>query len=195
MEGSRVRRNGIVLGLLMIGPILSACAHGVVDPAPNSRPPALSADAVPHSKTDFSVLSLQRVTSGSLEAASLAALLERAKYRGGTERSFVSRSSPLDRTVTRVLEFSRDDGARVYLGWAESHPADLIGDAKGGAPLDLPGSPDVFVHTPNGCCAKDVPKSLAVWQRDRYVLLVIANGGMAKQKTLTDLAAQLDGLV
>jgi hypothetical protein len=141
------------------------------------------------------VLDRQSVTSGALDAERLSALLEHAKYLGGTERSFVSRSAPLDRVATRVLEFQGRDGATAYLRWVEAHPGDLIGDAKGAPPLDLPGAPEAFVHTPNGCCPKDVPKSMAVWQRDRYVLEVIANGGLSKQKSLLDLASRLDGIV
>jgi hypothetical protein len=191
-----VRRCNTRRGVLAIVLLLAGCSGGSPGgPAPLRRQPALSADAVPHSKAEFAVLDLQRVTSGALDASSLSALLEGARFIGGTERTFVSRSTPLDRVSTRVLEFLRRDGAAAYLRWVESHPADLIGDATGGPPLDLPGAPQVYVHTPEGCCPKDVPKSLAVWQRGRYVLEVIANGGLAKQKPLLDLATQLDGLI
>jgi hypothetical protein len=176
--------------------LLAGCSdESPGDPAPLTRPPALTADAVPHSKSEFAVLDLQRVTSGALDASSLSALLERAKFIGGTERTFVRRSTPLDRAITRVLEFVGKDGATAYLRWVESHPGDLIGDAEGGPPLGLPGAPQVYVHTPSGCCPKDVPKSLAVWQRGRYVLVVIANGGLAKQRILLDVASQLDGII
>jgi hypothetical protein len=196
MEERRVRRTITRRGVLAMVLLLAGCSGGSPgDPAALTRPPALSADAVPHSTSEFAVLDLQRVTSGAPDASSLSALLERATFTGGTERTFVSRSTPLDRVSTRVLEFSGRDGATAYLRWVESHPADLIGEAKGGPPLDLRGAPQVYVHTPNGCCPKDVPKSLAVWQRDRYVLVVIANGGLAKQKPLLDLASQLDGII
>ncbi len=137
----------------------------------------------------------QEIITGAADAASLKSLLERSGYVVGRERTFVSRKSPLDRTDTRVLEFSSPDGAAQYLHWVASHPGDVIGDVKAASPLDLPGAPEVFVHTPNGCCPKDVPKSLAVWQRDRYVLEVIANGGLAKQKSLLDLASRLDRVI
>lgn len=191
-----MRRNKAAL-VLAAGMLLASCSHGEQPPLGPTlkRPPALPASAVPHSKAAFTVLDLQRVTSGALDAERLSALLEHAKYLGGTERSFVSRNAPLDRVATRVLEFQGRDGATAYLRWVEAHPGDLIGDAKGAPPLDLPGAPEAFVHTPNGCCPKDVPKSLAVWQRDRYVLLVVANGGLAKQKSLLDLASRLDGIV
>lgn len=135
------------------------------------------------------------MTTGALEARRLSALLASAKYVGGSERTFVSTSSAFDRVSARVLQFASAGGASAYARWVGAHPADLIGDAKASQPLDLVGSPSVFVHTPNGCCAKDVPKSLAVWQRDRYVLEVIASGAYAKDKMLTELSAEMDHLV
>jgi hypothetical protein len=140
-------------------------------------------------------LDAARVTTGALEAQRLTALLASARYQGGTERTFVSTSSPMDRVSTRVLQFASSGGAGAYARWVGAHPADLIGDAEPSGSLDLEGAPGVYVHTPNGCCAKDVPKSLAVWQRDRYVLEVIASGAYAKRRALSDLSSQMDRLL
>jgi hypothetical protein len=194
MEGCRVRRN---IAWICVLAIAGGCSHHspFISRDVGAPPPALSARAVQHSQITTATLDVQTVTSGALDAASLEQLLSRGHFLNGTRRTFVRTGNPLDRVDTRILAFGLTSGAAIYVRWVASHPADLIGDAKGAAPLDAPGSPQVFVHVPNGCCPKDVAKSLAVWQRHRYVLLVIANGGMTKQKTLTDLAAQLDGLV
>jgi hypothetical protein len=191
-----VRRNVTLAGVLAALLLLAGCAHGSPPlAAPLTRPPVLPANTIRHADTESELLTVARVTSGALDAEGLTALLQRTRYLGGSERTFVSKTQPLDRVDTRVLEFSRADGATTYLRWVCDHPADLIGDVGRSSPLEAPGSVELFVHTPDGCCPKDVPKSLAVWQRDRYVLLVIANGGMAKQNTLTGLASQLDALV
>jgi hypothetical protein len=191
-----VRRNASLSIVLVTMAVLGGCTQRFPPLSPpRDQPPALSAHAIPHTKTQLTVVHAQEVLTGTADSASLESLLEQSGFILGQERTFVSRTSALDRADTRVLGFRSADGAAQYLGWVSSHPGDVIGDAKPGSALQLPVAPRVFVHTPNGCCAKDVPKSLAVWQRDRYVLLVIANGGMAKQKTLTDLASQLDGLV
>jgi hypothetical protein len=192
MERGRVRRNIV---LFAFAAALTACGRTIVDYAPPSRPPALNAHAVPHASSDFTRLNADRVTSGALEANRLSALLASAKYVAGTERTFVSTSSPIDRVSTRVLLFASTGGAAAYTGWVGAHPADLIGDAEPSGSLDLEGASSVYVHTPNGCCAKDIPKSLAVWQRDRYVLEVIASGAYAKDKMLTELSTEMDRLV
>lgn len=192
MERGRVRRNIV---LFVVAAALTACGHTIVDYAPPARPPALNAHAVPHASSDFTRLNADRVTSGALEANRLSALLASAKYVAGTERTFVSTSSPIDRVSTRVLQFASTGGAAAYTRWVGAHPADLIGDAEPSGSLDLEGASGVYVHTPNGCCAKDIPKSLAVWQRDRYVLEVIASGAYAKDKMLTELSTEMDRLV
>jgi hypothetical protein len=188
-----VTRNISALVLSVV--VLAGCSHSTVDHIPPTRPPTLDAQAVPHATSEFTALNVDRVTTGALEAEKLAALLASANYEDGTERSFVSRTSPLDRASTRVLQFAHDGGAAEYLRWVEAHPGDLIGDAKPSQPLDLDGAPSVYEHTPNGCCAKDVPKSLAVWQRGSYVLEVIASGAYAKDKMLQELSVQMDRLM
>ena len=164
-------------------------------PFAQATPPSLGAQAVPRTDSQLAVLTVSRVTSGALEAQRLSALLASAKFVGGTERTFVSTSSAFDRVSTRVLQFASTGGAAAYARWVGAHPADLIGDAEPSGSLDLEGAPNVYVHIPNGCCAKDIPKSLAVWQRDRYVLEVIASGAYAKDKMLTELSTQMDHLV
>jgi hypothetical protein len=180
---------------LVTAVLLSACSQSTIDYLPRARPPTLKSDAVPHAKSDVTVLNVERVTTGALEAARLTALLGSAGFVGGTERSFVSDASPLDRASTRVLRFAHDQGAAEYLRWVEAHPGDLIGDAKPSDPLEVAGDPNVYVHQPNGCCAKDIPKALAVWQRDRYVMEVIASGAYAKDQMLSELASEMDRLV
>jgi hypothetical protein len=192
MERGRVRRNIV---LFAVAAALTACGRTIVDYAPPARPPALNANAVPHASSDFTRLNADRVTSGALEANRLSALLASAKYVAGTERTFVSTSSPIDRVSTRVLQFASTGGAAAYTRWVGAHPADLIGDAEPSGSLDLEGASSVYVHAPNGCCARDIPKSLAVWQRDRYVLEVIASGAYAKDKMLTELSTEMDRLV
>jgi hypothetical protein len=192
MERGRVRRN---IALFVVAAALTACGHTNVDYAPPARPPALNADAVPHASSEFTRLNADRVTSGALEVQRLSALLASARYVGGTERTFVSTSSPFDRVSTRVLQFASTAGAAAYTRWVGAHPADLIGDAEPSGSLDLEGAPSVYVHSPNGCCPKDVPKSLAVWQRNRYVLEIIASGAYAKDEKLTELCTEMDRLV
>lgn len=176
--------------------LVSCSPHEVHSgPFAQATPPSLGTRAVPRTDSQLVVLNASRVTTGALEAARLSALLASAKYVGGTERTFVSTSSPFDRVSTRVLQFASTGGAAAYTRWVGAHPADLIGDAEPSGSLDLAGAPRVYVHTPNGCCAKDVPKSLAVWQRNRYVLEVIASGAYAKDEKLTELSTEMDRLV
>jgi hypothetical protein len=130
--------------------------------------------------------------TGSREAGALTRLLADAKYVGGTERVFISNSSPFDRLSSRVLEFATAAGAGNYLEWVRAHPEDLIGEARSD-PLDLAEPPDLFVHRPDGCCAKDVRKSLAVWQRDTYVFVVMADGLMSKESMISHVTEKLDG--
>jgi hypothetical protein len=194
MERGRVRRNIVFLALATT--LVSCSSHQVQSgPFAQATPPSLGAHAVPRSDTQLGALNASRVTSGALEAKRLSALLASAKYVGGTERTFVSTSSAFDRVSTRVLQFASTGGAAAYARWVGAHPADLIGDAKPSGSLDLQSASSVYVHTPNGCCAKDLPKSLAVWQRDRYVLEVIASGAYAKDKMLTELSTEMDRLV
>jgi hypothetical protein len=190
-----VRRNIAFLAVAAV--FLTACyrSRTIVDYPPPASPPALNAHAVPHASSEFTVLNADRVTSGALEAQRLSALLASAKYVGGTERTFVSSSSPFDRVSTRVLQFASPGGAAAYARWVDAHPGDLIGDAKPSGSLDVEGASSVYVHTPNGCCPKDIPKSLAVWQRNRYVLEVIASGAYAKDEMLTELSTEMDRLV
>ena len=187
-----MRRNIV---LLVVATALTACGQTIVDHPPPAPQAALSAHAVPHASSEVTRLNADQVTSGALEAQRLSALLASAKYESGTERTFVSTSSPFDRVSTRVLQFASTGGAAAYVRWVGAHPADLIGDAQPSGSLDLEGAPSVYVHTPNGCCAKDVPKSLAVWQRSRYVLLVVASGAYAKDKMLAELSAEMDRLL
>lgn len=173
--------------------LLAACGHASgAQPVP---PPALPADSIPGSETHTWTLDAERATAETLDPDSLSALLDRAGYVTGTERTFWSRGDPLDRVATRVLEFGSEEGAGAHLGWLGSHSADPIGDSEGTAPLDAPGSPQVFMHTPSGCCPKDTTKYLAAWRHERYVLIVIASGGMADRETLLDLVSRLDDIV
>ncbi|MFL5766806.1 MAG: hypothetical protein ACJ758_03055 [Actinomycetota bacterium] len=183
--------------LCVVAVALVSCSAHQVDSGPFAevRPPTLGAGAVPHTASTLTDLNEDRVTTGALEAARLTALLGSAGYLAGTERSFVSNSSPLDRAATRVLAFEHDGGAAEYLRWVQDHPGDLIGDAEPSKRSGQDGGPSVYVHTPNGCCAKDIPKTLAVWQRDRYVLEVIANGSYAKDKMVRELSTEMDRLV
>jgi hypothetical protein len=193
MERGRVRRNILCLAVAMT--LVSCSPHEVHSgPFAQATPPSLGTRAVPRTDSQLVVLNASRVTTG-LEAARLSALLASAKYVAGTERTFVSTSSPFDRVSTRVLQFASTSGAAAYTRWVGAHPADLIGDAEPSGSLDLEGAPSVYVHSPNGCCPKDVPKSLAVWQRNRYVLEVIASGAYAKDTMLTELSTQMDRLV
>jgi len=190
-----VTRNAFVASTLVVV-LGTACAHSAPPlTARPTHPPALDAHAVPDATSAATSLNVDRVTTGALEAARLTALLGSAGFVGGTERSFVSDTGPLDRASTRVLQFAHDQGAAEYLRWVEAHPGDLIGDAERSRPLDLEGRPSVYVHTPNGCCPKDAPKSLAVWQRDRYVLEVIASGAYAKDRILMELSSEMDRLL
>ena len=190
-----MRRNIFFLAVAAV--FLTACyrSRTIVDYPPPAPPPALNADAVPHASSNLTRLNASGVTTGALEAQRLSALLASAKYVAGTERTFVSTSSAFDRVSTRVLQFASPGGASAYTRWVGAHPADLIGDAKPSGSLDLEGAPSVYVHSPNGCCAKDLPKSLAVWQRNRYVLEVIASGAYAKNRMLTELSTQMERLV
>ncbi len=194
MERGRVRRNILLLALATT--LVSCSPHEVHSgPFAQATPPSLRAHAVPRTDSQLAALNADRVTSGALEAQRLSALLASAKYVGGTERTFVSTSSPFDRASTRVLQFASTGGAAAYTRWVGAHPGDLIGDAKPSGSLDLAGASRVYVHSPNGCCPKDIPKSLAVWQRDRYVLEVIASGAYAKDEMLTALSTQMERLV
>src|SRR3954470_4494771 len=196
MERGRVRRNIVIAcGLLLLVPLVGCSIRIPPDVVPSTRPPALPASALPHTRAASAVLDVPRVTTGAIEAQRLSALLASANYETGTERTFVSTSSPFDRVSTRVLQFASTGGAAAYVRWVGAHPADLIGDADPSGSLDLEGAPSVYVHTPNGCCAKDLPKSVAVWQRNRYVLLVVASGEYAKDKMLTELSTEMDRLL
>ena len=187
-----MRRNIFFLAILMT--LVSCSRHEASSGPAEATPPSLGAHAVSRTDSQLVVLNASRVTSGALEAQRLSALLASARYVGGTERTFVSTSSPLDRVSTRVLQFASPGGAAAYTRWVGAHPADLIGDAKPSGSLHLDGA-NVYVHTPSGCCPKDIPKSLAVWQRDRYVLEVIASGAYAKDEMLTELSTEMDRLV
>lgn len=168
---------------------LSACTD--VTPVP----PVLPADALPGMESEVAAVDANVLASDALDPGRLDRLLDDAGYLSGRERTFSGPGERFSLAVTRVLVFSSSDGAASYVGWLRAHPNDLLGTAVKLEPLELPGDPFLLVHTPGGCCPKDVPIYVSAWRRGSIVLFLRASGRQADQGSVQELAAELDLMV
>lgn len=135
------------------------------------------------------------LTRDALDPEQLDRLLDDAGFVLGRERTFSGPGARFSLAVTRILIFSSPDGAAAYVAWLRDHPDELIGVARRLQPLDLPGDPFLFVHTPGGCCPKDVPIYVSSWRRGSTVVFLRASGRRADPGSVQELAAELDLLV
>jgi hypothetical protein len=168
---------------------ISACAD--ITPIP----PVLPADALPGMESEVAAVDANMLARDALDATELDRLLDEAGFLSGRERTFSGPGERFSLAVTRVLVFASSDGAASYVGWLRDHPEDLLGRAQKLEPLELPGKPFLLVHTPGGCCPKDVPIYLSAWQRGSTVVFLRASGRQADPGAVQELAAELDGVV
>ncbi|HUF58345.1 MAG TPA: hypothetical protein VMR89_02520 [Actinomycetota bacterium] len=168
---------------------LSACAG--VTPVP----PVLPADALPGMQSEVKAVDANALADDALDPGRLGRLLDEARFLSGRERTFTGPGERFSLAVTRVLVFESSDGAASYVGWLRDHPVDLLGTARALEPLELPGAPFLLVHTPGGCCPKDVPIYVSAWRRGRTVLFLRASGRRADPASVHELAADLDLMV
>lgn len=168
--------------------VLVSCGRGT-EPAP-----PVPASVLPDLSSEARVLDTDALAADALRPEALAALLGDAGYIIGSERTFRG-GSDLRYVVARVLRFESRQGAARYVDWVRSHASDLIGPAEPEDPLAIDGSPLLFSFTPGGCCPKEVPTLLAIWQHDAIVFSLIAAGPGATREAITPLAADLDGIV
>jgi hypothetical protein len=170
--------------------ILSACA-GNATPVP----PSLPAAALPGMESEDSIIDAKTLAGDALDSEELTHLLDDAGFLAGRERTFSGPGERFSLAVTRVLVFASSAGAASYVGWLRDHPEDLLGGAQRLEPLELPGEPFLLVHTPGGCCPKEVPIYLSAWQRGSTVVFLRASGRQADPGAVQELAAELDGVV
>jgi hypothetical protein len=175
---------------LLLTLILSACA-GNATPIP----PSLPAAALPGMESEDSIIDAKTLAGDALDSEELTHLLDDAGFLAGRERTFSGPGQRFSLAVTRVLVFASSDGAASYVAWLRDHPEDLVGRAQRLEPLELPGEPFLLVHTPGGCCPKEVPIYLSAWQRGATVVFLRASGRQADPGAVQELAAELDGVV
>jgi hypothetical protein len=146
-------------------------------------------------ESEDSIIDAKTLAGDALDPEELTHLLDDAGFLAGRERTFSGPGERFSLAVTRVLMFSSIDGAASYLGWLRDHPEDLLGSAEALDPLDLPGDPFLMIHTPGGCCPKEVPIYLSAWQRGSTVVFLRASGRQADPGAVQELAAELDRVV
>lgn len=178
------------LRALLLFVALSACAGD-----PMIVPPALPEDALPGMQSQVKAVDAALLARDALRPEQLDRLLNDAGFLSGRERTFSGPGERFSLAVTRVLVFSSPDGAATYVAWLRDHTDELIGVARTLPPLDLPGDPFLVVHTPGGCCPKDVPIYVSSWRRGSSVVFLRASGRRADPGSVQELAAELDLLV
>ena len=166
---------------------LVACAH------PPELPLAPPAELAPGLESRVGDVELADLVEASPDTADVEQLLEDAGFVGGRERVFAGGAGPVRTIVARVLRFGSPDGADAYLAWVRANGTGLVGGGDAVDPLDAPGSPLLFIHTPGACCGgKDVARALAVWRRGDAVLWVEARGPGVSRSLMTRLAESMD---
>jgi hypothetical protein len=168
---------------------ISACADNT------PVPPVLPADALPGMESEVATVDATVLARDALDAAELDRLLDEAGFLAGRERTFSGPGERFSLAVTRVLVFASSEGAASYVAWLRDHPEDLLGRTQRLEPLELPGEPFLLVHTPGGCCPKEVPIYLSAWQRGSTVVFLRASGRQADPGAVQGLAAELDQVV
>lgn len=186
MEGKHVPRSWCFAVVPLAVLLVAGCAGDPAPAVPARTFPALRAGAaVP--------LEIEVLAQDAVEPAALRMLLVRAGFAAAAERTFVG-GRDLRSVTARIVEFSSEQGASVYLRWLDTHARDLLGEAERGTAIALGDGKTASSYTaaPGGCCAKAMTTSFAAWRRGASVLSVLVVGAGADAGGLASLARGFD---
>jgi hypothetical protein len=176
--------------------VSAACASEAAPgdaPATGPPPALLPASALPGMADDTTPVDVDRLADDVAHPDEIRALLARAGFARGAQRSFGGGSGrPFSRVLSRGLTFGDAAGAAAFVAWfAERAPAEII-TAERIEPAEVPEGAVVFRHLPDGCCHNDVPVFLAAWQRGPSVLYLHAGGRRANAPAFVELISAYD---
>ncbi|MEX2273990.1 MAG: hypothetical protein WEA10_00275 [Actinomycetota bacterium] len=186
-----MRRVVAILALLLAG--CAADPIDTVDPRASVAPP-LSLDGVVLEKTTGVTTQVDAVDIANevVHPDDLRAVLEKAGFSSGVQRSFQGGTGAFTRVLARSLAFESADGVAAYLDWFDANAGEEIITAKRITPGGMPDGAVVFEHQPDGCCHNDVPAYLAVWPRGSSVLFLHVGGQRADTDAFVDLVSEVD---
>lgn len=149
---------------------LAACEQDASIPG-TALPAAIASFAsTPQRELDAAALAAQAV-----DGDALAGLLDAAGFRAAVERTYTGSDPALRRVEVLLARFASEEGAERYLAWQRDHVSDVIGEAEPSAENLVQGT-TVYVHQPDGCCAKEQVTSLATWRTGSDVFRVLMAG-------------------
>jgi len=176
---SHFRRFAVASSVVAI-----AAGCGASEPAPDLPPPLASA-ALPQLTPRDRALPAHELALDALEPSDLAALLDDAGYRGGSEREFSGHTDTFDHVVSRTLVFEDVAGAEAYVDWIAGPSRSLTSIGLGAERSVL------FELEPCPTCKKQLPTWFGAWRRGPKVSYLLAAGRNVDRRTFGELAGQL----
>lgn len=169
---------------------LAACGGGA-DPIPRT---ALPVQIDGFRATTVTEPDLQEVAAEAIDANALAEVLRDSGFEAALERSYSGTGPGIRRVEVLLVRFGSASDADRFLEWQEAHVSDVIGNAElsaGGA-----SGPAIYIHLPDGCCAKEQVSALAAWRHETDVVRVLVSGpdadGAKAAALIADLRTSLD---
>lgn len=155
-------------------------------------PPPLASAVLPELAARDRALPAHELAQDALEPADLAALLDEAGYRAGTEREFSGHTDTFDHVVARTLVFEDVAGADAYVDWIAGHTGDLAGPSRSLAPIGLGAERSaLFELEPCATCKKQLPTWFGAWRRGSTVSYLLVAGRDVDRRSFGMLAGHL----
>ncbi|MGZ4132720.1 MAG: hypothetical protein ACXVWF_06715, partial [Actinomycetota bacterium] len=151
--------------------------------------PTVSLPGMHHSDATLDAVG---AAADAMQPQDLQTLLEGSGFLGARERTWAGMRGPFARVVVRAWVFGSPDGAANFLTWLRDQPAELIGTAQPVAGTSLPGSIELAMHRPSGCCHEETPIYLASWQRGAVVWTIRASGPKIRTTPVVSLVTQVE---
>ncbi|MSO96449.1 MAG: hypothetical protein EXQ81_11790 [Thermoleophilia bacterium] len=194
MLAPRLRRRfavAVAAIVAVVGVAAIAAGCGGSEPAPDLSPPLASA-LLPELASRDRSLPTRELAQDALEPSDLAALLDDAGYRGGTEREFSGHTDTFDHVVARTLVFGDAEGADEYADWIADHTRDFAGPSRSLTPMVLGAERSLlFELEPCPTCKKQLPTWFGAWRRGSTVSYLLVAGRNVDRRTFGNLAGQL----
>ncbi len=188
----RERRPGRIAAFV----IAMAIVVGGCDRALDARSERVAETAPPGRLADLrssgiETLDARDLAEEAIDPAALVSLLRAAGMEAAVERSYAPPSAAIRRVEVRVVRFGTERGAERYLGWQVDHVADVTGDAEPVATA-IEGV-TLWVHVPEGCCAKEQAVAIAAWRDGTAVVRILVAGPGADDPAGAALVERLHG--